>query len=615
MSSMSPVKAFDQAADFCSYCRQTVEFGGMAIAATLENRFSRQLGVLCAGLLLLSACTRSAPPPATEQVLRQQAGAALAADEEASAASMPIVLSDVSTEAGIDFDQFYNGQGGRYIIEEVTGGMASFDYDMDGLIDVYFTNGATLPVQDANDPGNQLFRNLGNWRFQRVSQASQTDDRSFSIGVVSADFDNDGFEDLFVNNFGANRLYRNNGDGTFCDVTQTAEVAGGEQLGAGACFVDVDRDGLLDLYVGNYVKQPIARNKSRTTDGFPSYPGPLDFEPETDLLYRNEGNGHFQDISLQSGIADVATTSMGTIATDIDNDGDSDIVVVNDVERNLLFENDGQGHFAEVGILRGLAFSRDARSNGNMGIDCADLDDDGWMDLFTTTFSNDSPVLYHNDKSGNFEDVTHAFGAGVAVFPHANWGTAFFDVENDGDRDIFIANGHTDPNVQYWAYTTSWKVANTLLVNSGKGRFEDKSQAAGTGLLPIECSRGLSADDFDNDGLVDLIVLNALSRPTVIRNESRSGARWLQIELIGRTACRDASGARVTVEYGPKRSVAEIHSGAGYQSGFGKRLTFGLGDCPEVSRLTVLWPDGMEQTIERVATNQLLKIVQPAAAK
>lgn len=596
--------------------------------------------------VLCTACAPAAAPDSSDKsapvAASSQAQALARGDDKASAAqtehtadqlaseaaqvSSPFTLTDVTELSGIEFKHYYDGHGQRYIIEAVAGGIASFDYDLDGRVDIYFTNGADLPsgqtsvaaLDDSQQPpvagANALYRNLGEWKFHDAAAASLTDDTSFSMGAVAADFDNDGFVDLFVNNFGPNRLYRNNGDGTFSDVTQSAAVAGQDQLGAGACFVDIDGDGLLDLYVGNYVKSPIEENRTRTVDGFPSYPGPLDFEPESDFLYSNLGDGTFSDISVRSGISALATTSMGIIAADLDNDGDADIVVVNDVERNLFFENDGSGNLSEVGIQRGIAFSGDGNRNGNMGIDSADFNGDGWLDLFTTTFSNDLPVLYRNDGHGNFADVTHATGAGSGMFPHANWGTAFVDLDLDGKLDLFIANGHTDPNVHRWAFSTHWKVANTVLHNVGGTQFKDVSAHSGSGLAPVESSRGVAAEDFDNDGDVDLIVLNALAAPTLIRNDSEAHNHWLQVVLTGRTACRDGTGGRVIVESKSGVAHAEVRSGGGYQSSFGRRLTFGLGDADRVDRLTVRWSDGSQQTLEQVEADQCLHIVQTTEA-
>ncbi len=524
-----------------------------------------------------------------------------------------IVLADYSSDSQLDFKHHYDGHGEKYIIEALGGGIASMDYDGDGLLDIYFLNGASLRSGSPSDTfaesfPNALYRNVGGFRFQSVTDFSGTDDRNFSTGVAVADYNNDGFPDIFVNNSGPDRLYCNNGDGTFSDATAVANVSKGE-LGAGACFVDVDGDALLDLYVANYVKAPIEKNVKRTTDGNARYPGPLDFEPERDYLFRNQGDGSFVDISAASGVADLATTSMGVVATDIDNDGDSDIVVVNDLDRNLLWENDGKGKFTEVGIQRGIAFSFDGRRNGNMGIDAADFDNNGSIDLYTTTFSNEFPVLYRNDGTGSFVDATLATGAGGKMKPHANWGTSFMDVENDGDKDLFIANGHVDPNVQRWAFNTAWKVANSFLLNEN-GKFQDISASAGSGLLPVESSRGNIADDLDNDGDIDLVVMNSLTTPTVIKNNTPTSNHWLQIQLHGRSACRDATATRVEVMLDGKTLVDEVHSGRGYQSSYGQRLSFGLGKTTIVPKIKVKWSDGKEEIFTNLNADQLLRIVQ-----
>lgn len=522
-----------------------------------------------------------------------------------------ISFTDVTPNSKIEFVHSYDGHGQRYIVEAVGCGLATLDFDADGLADVFFLNGAPIPVESGPKTSNAFYKNLGQMTFTDVTIASRLEDVHFSLGVTVADFDSDGFSDIFVTNFGPNFLYRNNGDGTFEDVSLLAGVGGGEQTGAGTCFLDADRDGHLDLFVGNYVQSPVEKNIQRTTEGFPSYPGPLDFKTDPDVFFHNNGDGSFSDFSVASGWSEHSSTSMGSIAADFDDDGDTDVFVVNDVDRNFLFENDGTGKFTEVGLQRGVAFSGDGKRNGNMGVDCADFDGDGKLDFFTTTFSNELPVLYKNDGFGYFADATVEYGAGVNLLPHANWGTSFFDADNDGDQDLVIANGHTDPNVSRWAYTTAWKVANTMLINDGKGHFKDVSKSCGTGFEPVESSRGVVTEDFDLDGDVDMIFLNALARPTVIRNDAKPTQRWLQVDLRGKVSIRDGTGARVTVEVGGKRIVKEVHSGRGYQSSFGQRLHFGLGDAKTVSKLHVRWPNGEDQILTDVASEQLLIVVQP----
>lgn len=383
-----------------------------------------------------------------------------------------INLTDITAQSQIHFGHDYDGHGEKFIVEAMASGIGSLDFDLDGWIDVYFLNGASIPLEPDSSPSNALFRNLGGMRFVDVTSESHTGDILFSMGVAIADYNRDGFPDIFVTNFGQNMLYKNNGDGTFEDTTMSAKLVVTNQLGAGACFLDADRDGLLDLYVGNYVKSPVEKNVKRTTEGFPSYPGPLDFETEAD------------------------------------------------------------------------------------------------------------------------------------------WGTAFFDVENDGDQDLIIANGHTDPNVSQWAYTTSRKVRNTMLLNLGNGRFQDISSFCGSGLTPVESSRGLVVEDFDNDGDVDIIILNALAAPTVIRNDSRLGFNWLHVELKGKSACRDGTGSRVSIELMNKQLIQEVHSGRGYQSSYGQRLCFGLGEATQAPKLRVRWSDGAIEEFENIQSNQSLILVQ-----
>jgi enediyne biosynthesis protein E4 len=522
----------------------------------------------------------------------------------------PITLTDYTQQSGIDFvHQYYLG-GDRYIIETVGGSIASFDFDLDGWIDVYFLNGSPLPFDPKDVSPNCLYRNRGEFRFQNVTAFAHCGAEEFGMGVVAADYNNDGFPDLFVNNFGANRLYRNNGDGTFDDVASAAGVSVSDRMGAGTTFFDANRDGNLDLYVANYVKSPIELNVKRTTDGTPSYPGPSDFHGENDVFFLSLGDGTFADRTDAAGMGGVALTSMGVVAADFDDDGDDDLVVVVDVDRNLFFKNDGTGVFEEIGVRSGIAFSKDGRRNGNMGVDIGDYNQDGHLDIYTTTFSNELPVLYRNDGLANFEDVTQAAGAGKGLFPHSNWGLAFFDIENDRDKDLFVANGHTDPQVGSWSYTTSWKVANTVFANDGKGHFENVSTLCGSGLIPVESSRGLVAEDFDNDGDQDLIISNSLAKPTVIRNDSLSRGHWLQVELIGLTNARDGVGARVTVKTESGSLVDQVVSGRGFQCSFGNRMHFGLGSDSKVDEITIRWTDGSIQRIEPTGVDAILKIQQ-----
>ena len=527
----------------------------------------------------------------------------------------PILLRDVTEATGITFRHTDGSSGRRYIVETVTAGLALFDYDGDGYIDIYFLNGApTLGCRVDRPPRNTLFRNDGDWRFTDVTDQAGVGDTGFGLGVAVADYDNDGDPDIYVSNFGPNVLYQNNGDGTFKDLTAKAGVGAGDKVGAGACFLDIEGDGDLDLYCANYVRFTYENHVDLAVGGFPQYVGPKDYEPEPDTLFRNNGDGTFTDISTEAGISEHAGTGMGMVCLDYDNDGDTDIAVLNDVRGNFLFENDGSGKFREIGLMAGMAYSIDGMVLGSMGIDCGDYDNDGWLDLFQTAYSSELPALYRNTGIGFFEDVTRAAGAGIGTYPHVNWGTGFVDFDNDGDRDLFIANGHLQDNVQLYSDSTSYEVPNTLLMNTGNGKFVDVSKECGDGLLPELSSRGTGFDDLDNDGDVDVVILNSRREPTIIRNDTHNANHWIQIRLRGLKTNRDGVGAHVKVTAGDLAQLDEVHSGRGYQSHHGTRLHFGLGKRDHVDRIEVRWIGGGTDVVEDIGVDQLLTIVEAKRA-
>ncbi len=522
-----------------------------------------------------------------------------------------IHLADATEVSGITFRHDDGGSGEKYIVETVAAGLALFDYDGDGLIDIYFVNGAPLPPRKA-DPTvtNALYRNEGEFHFRDVTDEAGVGDPGFGLGVTVGDYDNDGDPDLYVNNFGPNVLYRNNGDGTFDDVTHQARVSCGNCVGAGACFLDADGDGLVELYVANYVDFQVENHVLRMQDGIPSQTGPLCYEPVADVLYSNNGDGTFTDVSHQSGVGRVASNGMGMVCADYDNDGDTDVFVVNDLEGNFLFENDGSGHFEEIGMMLGLGYNFEGVPTGSMGVDCGDYDSDGWLDFFMTCYSRELPILYRNQEGGRFCDVTSVTGAGTGSEPHVNWGTAFADFDNDGDRDLFVAHGHIDPDVHRWDSTMAFRVRNMLLENSGDGNFVNVSDHCGDGLEPVESSRGIGAEDLDNDGDSDVVILNSRAGATILRNDTETSNHWLQVELRGKRANRDGIGSHVRVTAGGRMQLAEVHSGRGYQSHHGMRLHFGLGACVHVERIEVRWLGGGTQIVEDVEADQLVVIVE-----
>jgi hypothetical protein len=527
--------------------------------------------------------------------------------------SGPFCLRDVTRESGIAFRHTDGSSGSRYILEAMSAGLALFDYDGDALLDVYFVNGAPLRGATADiPPADALYRNLGQNRFVEVTRESATGDPSFGMGIAAGDYDNDGFPDIFVNNYGRNMLYRNNGDGTFADATDAAGVAGNPRfVGAGACFLDIEGDGDLDLHVGRYLEFSYDMHVNRIIDGLPSYPSPRDFHAVPDTLYRNNGDGTFADISVESGVARQAGTTMGMVACDVDKDGDTDIFALNDVMCNFFYQNDGRGNFREVGIVNGTAYNHFGDESASMGVDCGDYNRDGWLDFFMTSYQTELPILFQNTGGGMFEDATIPTNAGAGSYAFVKWGVALTDLDNDADLDIFIANGHTEDNVEERDSSTMYKAPKTILENVG-AKFRDVSRISGDGPLQRFASRGSGCDDLDNDGDVDVVVLNSRELASVYENVTRNGNHWLEVQLHGRTSNREAVGSQVTVVTGDVSQLLEVHSGRGYQSHWGTRLHYGLGPHDRVDRLEIQWLGGQREIVPNLAADQIVHIVEGA---
>jgi len=522
-----------------------------------------------------------------------------------------IVLSDVTKETGITFIHNDGSGGRRYIVESVSSGLALFDYDADGYVDIYFLNGAPLKgTKTTVAPKNELYRNQGNWKFTDVTDRAGVGDTGFGLGVAAGDYDNDGDLDIYVNNYGPNVLYQNNGDGTFSDVTEQAGVADGYKVGAAALFLDMDKDGDLDLFVGNYLDFTYENNVTRTEKGIPMYPGPMDFPPVANDLFRNNGDGTFTDVSVESGVAEHQGWGMGGIAADYDNDGDTDVHMLNDVYGNFLFENDGTGKFTERGLIAGLAYDVHGDDQGSMGVDCGDYDNDGRMDFYQTSYAEELTALYQNLGDGTFEDVTMITGAGAGTLPHVTWGAGLVDFDNDTDRDIFIACGHLQDNVELYNNAASTSVRNILLMNTGDGRFVDVSDNSGDGMKVKLRSRAAGFDDLDNDGDVDVVILNSRREPTILRNDSPKQNHWLQIKLRGTKTNRFGVGAQTKVVIGELALIDEVHSGRGYQSHYGSRLYFGLGRHNRVDRVEVRWIGGKTDVFRDIAADRLVTLVE-----
>lgn len=498
---------------------------------------------------------------------------------------------DVAAHSGIDFVHTDGSSGRRYVMESMTAGCAILDFDGDGWQDLYFINGSPLPGTNANRVlTNRLYRNLGGWKFVDVTQQAGLGDVGYGLGVVTGDYDNDGDSDIYITNYGKNRFYINCGDGTFQEAAHSLNVTGGNRFGAGACFFDMEMDGDLDLYCANYQKFTFDQHIVREIGGYQFHPGPADYPPEEDQLFRNDGNGSFTDVSVQSGIASVAGTGMGVVALDVEDDGDSDILVANDSVANFLFLNDGTGHFAEEAISSGLAFDRNGRPNGNMGIDVGDIDRDGLLDVFTTTYQNEMPVLYQNLGDGLFDDITNSARIPTSLGPHVNWGLNLADFDNDTRLDIFIACGHFMDNIAHIDDRTTMKVRNYVLRNQG-GWFSDQSATSGSGLDIMESCRGTAAADLDHDGDIDLVVVNFNARTSVLENRCEPQGDWLQLNLVGTQCNRQAIGAKVKITTDSGTQIAYLTTGRSYQSSYGNRLHFGLGEhAHRAIAVEVIWP-------------------------
>ncbi|HUP79893.1 MAG TPA: CRTAC1 family protein [Pirellula sp.] len=519
-----------------------------------------------------------------------------------------IRFSDYTKKSRIDFVHRDGSSGKHYLVETMAAGLASFDYDLDGDCDIFFLNGAALRgTTYETKPFCQLYQNQGNFEFRDVTNASGLGDGSFAMGIAIGDYDNDGFTDVYISNFGPNILYHNNGEGSFSPVggssLECARTIGGgaEKIGSGCCMLDCDGDGLLDIFAANYTsevyKVPVPTFRERII-----YGGPLLYPKTTDNLVRNQGDGTFTDISESSGIAAETEWGMGAICLDYDQDGDTDIFVANDSTSNYLWENDGTGKFSNIALLAGVAFDHRGDPQGNMGVDAADFDGDLFLDLHVTTYAKQYTLLFRHDQQG-FYDATREAGTGANTFYEVNWGTCFADFDNDADKDIFNANGHVHDNMDDLDETVRYKNRNQVFENRWPKKFLDVSSQCGSGLKILECSRGAVADDFDLDGRIDLAVLNSRTSPSVLRNESINPGNWVYFDLVGTRCNRSGVGTRVVIHAGGKSQILEVHSGRSYQSHFGSRLHFGLGSTTMIEKIEIHWHVGEVETFSDLEIN------------
>jgi len=523
-------------------------------------------------------------------------------------------FTDVARQAGLTQPVIYGGEESKsYIIEVVGCGVAFIDYDNDGWMDLLVLSGTRLDSPPAGT-SNRLYKNNRDGTFTDVTAKAGLVRTGWASAVTVGDYDNDGFDDLFVTYYGQNVLYHNNGDGTFSDVTEKAGlIQPAVRYGSGCTWVDYDRDGRLDLFVATYLNTTLEKlpkpgeNADCTWKGVPVNCGPRGLPTGSVQLFHNNGDGTFTEVSKPSGVAAAAGAyPMTAVAADYDNDGWPDIYVACDSTPSWLFRNQHDGTFREEGLERGVALSEDGLEQAGMGIGLGDYDLDGNLDIFKTNFADDTNVLYHNDGKGNFDDVTIRSGLGVET-RYVGWGTGMFDLDNDGLPDIFAVTGSVYPEVEKRVPAYPFHTPRLVFRNLGGGRFEELLDEAGSGVTAAHVSRGCAFGDFDNDGDVDVLVMNMNEPPSLLRNDVSSGGHWLKVLLEGVRSNRSAIGSRVVVSYGGRRQAQEVTAQSSFYSANDRRLHFGLGAETTVD-LSIRWTNGATESLAKVGADQLVVI-------
>ena len=535
-------------------------------------------------------------------------------------ADLGVSFLNVARESGLNAKTIFGGEHkNKYLLETTGCGVAFYDYDNDGWLDIFLVNGSRLEgFPKGSEPTSHLFRNNRDGTFTDVTLKAGVAHSGWGQAVCVGDYDNDGWDDLFVTYFGKNVLYHNNGDGTFTDVSQKAGVAGtGTRWNTGCAFVDYDRDGKLDLFVANYIDldlatAPVPESGPCLYKSVMVACGPPGLKGGKNILYHNNGDGTFSDASESSGILRAnGTYGLGVLTADFDNDGWPDIYVANDSTASALYQNKKNGKFEDIAIEAGCALSPDGKPQAGMGVSAADYDLDGNLDIIKTNFAGDTPSLYHNQGGANFEDATFSAGLGAHT-QFLGWGCGFFDMDNDGWADILICNGHVYPEVEQLKTEAGYAQRKLLYQNLHNGHFADISLQMGPGISEPVASRGAAFGDFDNDGDIDVVVNTVNDYPQLLRCDSKLNNNWIKIRTIGTKSNRSGIGARlvcvtqVAGESKPHRQIDEVRSGGGYFSQNDLRVHFGLGKAEKVDVLEVHWPSGQADTLKDVKANQVV---------
>ncbi len=529
----------------------------------------------------------------------------------------PVTFTDVAPRVGLTSPTVYGDEyKKRYIVEANGPGIAFFDYNHDGWPDVFVPSGTRLDgFPSGQKPTSHLYRNNRDGTFTDVTAKAGLTQTGWCYGVCVGDYDNDGHDDLFLTYFGKNVLYHNNGEGTFTDVTQkTGLLESRTRFGTGCTFVDYDRDGNLDLFVSRYIDLDLAKTPVGGASRYCKYRdvpvncGPLGLQQEACTLYHNNGNGTFTDVSAKAGILKAGSRyGLTALAFDYNNDGWPDLFVACDSSPNLLYRNNHDGTFSEVGMESGCAVSGDGQEQANMGVAVGDYDGDGFLDMFLPHFSDDTPILYHNLKGEFFDDLTNAAGLAVNT-QYVCWGVGFADFDNDGWLDLLHVTGTVYPEVEKVFPDYKFKTPRVVYRNLGNGSFEEVSEMCGPAMLEPHSSRGCALGDFNNDGNIDVLVLNMSEPPSLLRNDNHSGHHWLNVKLTGTRSNRSAIGARIAVTAGGRRQIREVLSGSSYISQSDLRQHFGLGTAQNVDQIEVRWPNGNVERIPGVDGDQFIVI-------